>query len=730
MKKHLRFLTICAVAFITAGSLYAQTEKWVDQAGGNDSNDGNTALTAYATLQYAINNSSSGTSTTSSIIHVMNGTYETSGQTNQGGYATAILIQDMDYLTIHAVSGQEPKVMPGTAADIASISIQNCDYLIIDNIDSDQTIAQWDNWHVWDADFLTVRNCTFEGGKDGIDFNTGMNTALIENNTFQNITSGSDALDIDDGSYSYVTVQDNLFTNNYRHLIISSASNIIIQRNIMNGTVSEEAIRLIGASDVMVENNVIMNNEQQGVYVDAGCGNVSIQHNTFFNNDLGETGSSYGEIRTKVYTADIIIQNNIIYGNGLNPAFETSVSPLPGEDYNLVYNTSDVGTFPFGGNTITGLDPNFINIVAGSEDLHLNHGSPAIDAGANLGVLTDIELNTRVAPPDIGAYEYASTNNPPIAICQDVIVDADGNCEAVVSAEDVNNGSYDPDGDPILLDLTLEGPYPLGTTDVILTVTDDSGEIDECNATITVVDNTLPVITTIEDPITLWPPNHKYKEFDIDDFVTSVSDNCSDIDIDDIIITYATSDEPENANGDGNTIDDIVITDDCKSLKLRKERKGNGNGRVYTIHMEVDDDNGNTAIASFQVHIPHNNGGTAIDDGPDYTVYGDCGLKSGILAENDKPTFDASNTLTSYPNPFTGVTYISFSLSEQANVTLKIYNSMGQEVNTLVNGTLPEGNQEVKWNGDDYSGNTVDKGVYIYRLISGDQIFIKKVIKQ
>ena len=55
---------------------------------------------------------------------------------------------------------------------------------------------------------------------------------------------------------------------------------------------------------------------------------------------------------------------------------------------------------------------------------------------------------------------------------------------------------------------------------------------------------------------------------------------------------------------------------------------------------------------------------------------------------------------------------------------------MGQEVNTLVNEILPEGQHKIQWNGNDYSDKNVDKGVYIYRLISGDQILIKKVIKQ
>lgn len=156
------------------------TEKWVDQTGGSDSDDGNTEGTAYLTLQHAINESNSGTAETRSIIHVKDGTYETTGQTNTGGSPTAILIQNLDYLTIQAVSGHNPKVMPGTAASIVSISIENSDHLIIDNIDSDQTTAQFDNWHVWDSDDLPVRNSTFEGGEDGIDFNTDLTTALID----------------------------------------------------------------------------------------------------------------------------------------------------------------------------------------------------------------------------------------------------------------------------------------------------------------------------------------------------------------------------------------------------------------------------------------------------------------------------------------------------------------------------------------------------------------------
>ena len=86
-----------------------------------------------------------------------------------------------------------------------------------------------------------------------------------------------------------------------------------------------------------------------------------------------------------------------------------------------------------------------------------------------------------------------------------------------------------------------------------------------------------------------------------------------------------TSDEPENAAGDGNTTEDIVIAADCKSVKLRSERRGNGNGRVYTITFEVTDSSGNVGTATATVTVPRSqDGAAAVDDGPQHTVLGGC----------------------------------------------------------------------------------------------------------
>jgi hypothetical protein len=78
-------------------------------------------------------------------------------------------------------------------------------------------------------------------------------------------------------------------------------------------------------------------------------------------------------------------------------------------------------------------------------------------------------------------------NQAPVAMCQDVTVMADSYCEGVVWPEDVNNGSWDPDGDPITLSLSPEGPYPMGTNDVNLIVTDDQGASSTCTARVKVL---------------------------------------------------------------------------------------------------------------------------------------------------------------------------------------------------------------------------------------------------
>jgi hypothetical protein len=107
--------------------------------------------------------------------------------------------------------------------------------------------------------------------------------------------------------------------------------------------------------------------------------------------------------------------------------------------------------------------------------------------------------------------------------------------------------------------------------------------------------------------VTQWPPNHQYVTFAAADLAESVTDNCSDLSPADLVITNAASNEPNNdiGVGDGNTIDDIVISPGGGAVQLRAERQGTGSGRIYTVTLEVTDDWGNQGEATVEIQVPH-----------------------------------------------------------------------------------------------------------------------------
>jgi hypothetical protein len=139
-------------------------------------------------------------------------------------------------------------------------------------------------------------------------------------------------------------------------------------------------------------------------------------------------------------------------------------------------------------------------------------------------------------------------------------------------------------------------------------------------------DSSAPTITLIPNVnMTLWPPNHQYVSVAVTDFVASASDNCDPtVNLNSVYILKITSDEVENGNGDGNTLNDIVIGATCKTAQLRSERDGGGDGRVYTITFKVKDSAGNFTTATAQVTVRKNPNTPAVDSGTHYTVNSAC----------------------------------------------------------------------------------------------------------
>lgn len=114
------------------------------------------------------------------------------------------------------------------------------------------------------------------------------------------------------------------------------------------------------------------------------------------------------------------------------------------------------------------------------------------------------------------------------------------------------------------------------------------------------LDATPPVITGLStNPTSLWPPNHKFVNVAV---AYSVTDNsCRPVSC----TLSVTSNEPVNGPGDGNTSPDWIVVDD-HNVKLRAERSGGGNGRVYTITAACTDSSSNSFSQSTSVTVPHN----------------------------------------------------------------------------------------------------------------------------
>lgn len=81
-----------------------------------------------------------------------------------------------------------------------------------------------------------------------------------------------------------------------------------------------------------------------------------------------------------------------------------------------------------------------------------------------------------------------------------------------------------------------------------------------------------------------------------------------------------------------------------------------------------------------------------------------------------------------YPNPFNPSTSIKYSIPTNSFVTVRVYDMLGREVKTLVNGAKNVGTYNVVWNGENNFGNKVSSGTYIYRITAGNFVQVKKMI--
>jgi hypothetical protein len=169
------------------------------------------------------------------------------------------------------------------------------------------------------------------------------------------------------------------------------------------------------------------------------------------------------------------------------------------------------------------------------------------------------------------------------------------------------------------------GFFPLGTTTVTFSTSDDAGNLASCLANVTVEDTTPPEISSdfTATPAMLWPPNHSLTPISIP--AVTIHDDC---DADPRLFCSVTSDEAPEGRGDGHTPSDISIngvpvfsqgTGEFEvettagvallSIELRAERDGRQDGRRYIITCAPEDMSGNRGVSkSTVVEVPHDQG--------------------------------------------------------------------------------------------------------------------------
>ena len=80
-----------------------------------------------------------------------------------------------------------------------------------------------------------------------------------------------------------------------------------------------------------------------------------------------------------------------------------------------------------------------------------------------------------------------------------------------------------------------------------------------------------------------------------------------------------------------------------------------------------------------------------------------------------------------FPNPFNPETEIRFALIKDSQVVINIYNTLGQQIDTLIDTQYPAGFHSVYWDGKDRNASPVSSGVYLYEIQAGEFSQVRKM---
>jgi probable HAF family extracellular repeat protein len=165
-----------------------------------------------------------------------------------------------------------------------------------------------------------------------------------------------------------------------------------------------------------------------------------------------------------------------------------------------------------------------------------------------------------------------------------------------------------------------------------------------------------------------------------------------------------------------------------------------GSAKNYDIELNFVSENQLGRFGEFDIPLPANTSHTFVPDWTDLTAsqllvlvdFGNNGtIDDTLYFNNTVGVEDEGNLLTpreynlaqNYPNPFNPTTTIRFSIPQRSNVTLKVYDILGNDVTSLVNEEKERGFYTVN-----FDASQLASGIYLYRIQAGSFVETKKMI--
>jgi predicted outer membrane repeat protein len=161
----------------------------------------------------------------------------------------------------------------------------------------------------------------------------------------------------------------------------------------------------------------------------------------------------------------------------------------------------------------------------------------------------------------------------------------------------------------------------------------------------------------------------------------------------------------------------------------------NNNGTVNWLEGNIDNDPLFVDAINSDYHLSENS--PCIDAGnPNYPFDPDGTITDmGAYYYNQLNSINESEIqfveyhLSNYPNPFNPSTTIDFSIQNDSNIQLEIFNIKGQKIKTVANNQYEKGNHSIVWNGVNDKNKPVSSGIYLYKLnVNGKTEAMKKCL--